>query len=485
MSEGKRQFERLALYEKDVPLVKVDGIGRPFEAQLYDISPHGAGLFVGEKAWNSREIPSPGARISLTIRLNKDEKFLVNAVICHVEPLKKVSKKGFKLGLRFIPAAERESDVDLDTMAHLKPLFRPMAFSADPLLFDEFLHFQVEAFSATEVLLRTSKSNRSLIPGQTLPIHFLLPNNPNCECPVRFVRVATFVDGEGSYTLLGRWIKPTEAFLESLAEFLLIARPGLTIAEMKRLGWPVTLMNRAIRFRYVTQEREMQAVLGLRLLASQHEGRHIGRTDPNVTLDRYDAYARQVMCIVGSITVATARLVFNDRKRNRSEHENLGLELPSFLWKEGFLEATQFYTHPDYRGADVFLFLLKHISRIAMSANYRYVLLHCTDAMIPIYQRIGAKNLKMRFHLPAAAGEQFNLMLLDCYAGAAGVGANPLTYNLSFKKMADFTTQQGLMRLAPHHDLYRRTIGMMEPLAIHLEKRKRKAKVKREKKKTG
>lgn len=481
MPEGKRQFERLALYEKDVPLVKVDGLGRPFEAQLYDISPHGAGLFVGEKAWNAREIPPPGTRISLTIRLNKDEKFLVNAIICHFAPLKKVSKKGFKLGLRYIPAAERDA-VDLDTIAHLKQIFRPMAFADDPLLFDEFLHFQVEGFSATEVLLRTSKSNRSLIPGQTLPIQFLLPNNTACECRVRFVRVASFEGDEDSFTILGRWIKPTEAFLESLAEFLLIARPGLTIAEMKRLGWPVTLMNRAIRFRYVNQESDMQAVLKLRLLASQHEGRHLGKVDAGITLDRYDAYARQVMCIVGAVRVAAARLVFNDGKKNRSEHEDYGLDLPPWLWKEGFVEATQVYTHPDYRGADVFLFLMQHVSRVAMSAGYRYVLMHCSDAMIPIYQRIGAKNMKMRFHLPAAAGAVFNVMLLDCYAGAAGVGANPFTYNLSFKKMADFATQQGLMRLAPHHDLYRRTIGMMEPLAIHLEKRKRKAKVKKSKK---
>ena len=109
MNEGKRQFERLSLYEKDVPPVKVEGFGKGFEAQLYDISPQGAGLFVSEKNWAGRELPESGARITLTIRLNKEEKFLVSAFICHVAPLQKVYKRGLKLGVTFINAGIAQS----------------------------------------------------------------------------------------------------------------------------------------------------------------------------------------------------------------------------------------------------------------------------------------------------------------------------------------------------------------------------------------
>ncbi|MBC7662064.1 MAG: PilZ domain-containing protein [Chitinophagaceae bacterium] len=475
MSEVKRQFERLALFEKDVPPVRVQGCGDDFYAQLYDISPVGAGLFIPEKEWRKKDLPERGQRLSLHVRLNKEESFVVTALVCHVAEIEKRQKKGFQIGLTFVTRKNTGPDRD-ENMVLLTQVFRPLAFAEDPLLFQEYLHFQIEGYSPVEVILRTSKSNRSLIPGQTLSLNCLLPNNQQNQCRVRIVKVDNHGDDEGSYQIRGRWLSPTDAFREALAEFLLIAKPGMSITEMKKMGWSVTHMQRAIRFRYAGTTKDMQAILELRLAASQQEGFWAGMRDPSVMLDAFDAYARKIICIVGSKTVASARLVFNDGQRSKSEHASYGAKIPAWLWNEGFLEASQLCTHPDYRGADVFHFLLQHLTRITAISEAKHLVIHATEALIPVYQRLGAKNLKAKVEVPSMPGTVLYLMSFDCSSGAMALGGNPLTYNVAFKKMTEFTAQQGLLNIAPHHEIYRRTIGMIEPLAQHMERRKRKAK---------
>ncbi|MBC7533906.1 MAG: PilZ domain-containing protein [Oligoflexus sp.] len=477
MTEIKRQFERLALYEKDVPPVLVSGAGEDFYAQLYDVSPLGAGIFIHNKDWDrdERPLPSRGQPLSLTIRLNKDESFVVSTVVCYVAELDKRHKNGFQIGLTFVTRKSESIDRD-DKMIQFTQVFRPLAYAEDPLLFQEFLHFQIEAFSPNEVVLRTSKSNRSLIPGQSLNLNCLLPNSLQNKCKVRIVKIDDHSEDEGSYQLRCRWIKPSDAFKESLAEFILIAKPGVSITEMKKMGWSVTHMQRAIRFRYVSQEKDMNAILDLRLAAAQHEGRWAGMRDSSVMLDAFDPLGRQIMCIVGSKVVASARVIFNEGKRSKSEHASYGAKIPVWLWKEGFLEATQLCTHPDYRGADVFHFLLQHLTRITAISEAKHLVFHSTEALVPVYQRLGAKNLKIRVEIPSMPGAPLHLLSFDCESGAMALGGSPLSYNVAFKKMTEFTAQQGLLNIAPHHELYRRTIGMIEPLAQHIERRKRKAK---------
>lgn len=475
MTKIKRQFERLALYEKDVPPVLVSGISEDFYAQLYDVSPLGAGLFIHRKDWGERGLPMRGQQLTLSIRLNKDESFVVSAIVCHVVERDKRHKQGFQIGLTFVTRKTESLDRD-DRMLQFSQVFRPLGYAEDPLLFQEFLHFQIEGFSPSEVILRTSKSNRSLIPGQSLNLNCLLPNSAQNSCKVRIVKIDDHAEDEGSYQLRCRWIKPTDAFKEALAEFILIAKPGVSISEMKKMGWPVTHMQRAIRFRYVSSEKDMRAVLDLRLSAAQYEGRWAGMRDSSVMLDGFDPYGRQIMCIVGSKVVAAARLIFNEGKRSRSEHASYGAKIPPWLWKEGFLEASQLCTHPDYRGADVFHFLLQHLTRITAISEAKHLLFHSSEALIPVYQRLGAKNLKIRVDIPSIPGAPLHLLSFDCQSGAMALGGSPLSYNVAFKKMTEFTAQQGLLTIAPHHELYRRTIGMIEPIAQHIERRKRKAK---------
>ncbi|RYZ59275.1 MAG: GNAT family N-acetyltransferase [Proteobacteria bacterium] len=475
MPEIKRQFERLALYERDVPPVLISGAGEDYFAQLYDISPVGAGLFISGKDAERRELPIRGQQLSLTIRLNKDESFVVSALVCHVAELEKKSKKGFQIGLTFVTQKIPNSERD-DKLLAFSQVFRPLAYAEDPLLFQEFLHFQIEAYSPSEVVLRTSKSNRSLIPGQSLNLNCLLPSSKESMCKVRILKIDDHESDEGSYQLRCRWMKPSEAFKEGLAEFILIAKPNVSISEMKAMGWSVTHMQKAIRFRYVSSDKDMRAVLDLRLAASQHEGLWAGMRDSGVMLDAFDPYARQIMCIVGSKVVASARVIFNEGKRSKSEHASYGAKLPLWLWKEGFLEASQLCTHPDYRGADVFHFLLQHLTRITAISESKHLLFHSTESMVPVYQKLGAKNLKIRVEVPSMPGTRLQLLTFDCHAAGLSLSGSPLSYNVAFKKMSEFTAQQGLLDIAPHHEIYRRTIGMIEPIAQHIERKKRKLK---------
>jgi hypothetical protein len=477
----KRKFERRPIHHQDHPEVSIQCRDHEFKTRLYDLSPMGAGLFLENAKAEDVKFLRKGLVIQLDFAAEfKSLKQLTQAVVCHVSCIEKKSKRGLLIGVHFLAESPHKEPFGRvarkSEIRELPDIFRPLAYAEDQIFYQEFLHFQIIGYSIGEVLLRTSKSNKGLIPGQHLFLKLMLPGLAESGCLVRVSSVASPSYDDTSYVLRAKWEKPEEKFLEALAEFLFLAFPGTSVKGLLDEGWPAIALRRGLRFRYADTKEEFSQILDLRLLGAHSDGRWLDTHDSKKMVDAYDIHSRHIMCIAGKRLAGSARLVFNDGDECRAEHTGYQVKLPGWLWKGGFVEVSRLCTHPDYRGADVFMFILQHLGRIALTSGNVYMLINCVDSLVPIYERFGAKNLGLRFDSPFMQGNKLNLMVFDCKKVCAGVGVNPIYYSLGFKHMSSHLHRKGLVKFSRMENTVRYLTGMVEPLAQKIEKRKRQKK---------
>jgi hypothetical protein len=476
-----RIFERRPIHHQDHPEVSIQCRDHEFKTSLYDLSPMGAGLFLANATAEDVKFLRKGLVIRLDFAAeSKSLKQVTQAVVCHVSRIEKKSKRGLLIGVHFLAESPHKDPFGKmarkNEIRELPDIFRPLAYAEDQMFYQEFLHFQIIGYSIDEVLLRTSKSNKGLIPGQHLFLKVMLPDLAESGCQVRVSNVASPSFDDSSYVVRAKWEKPAQNFLEALAEFLFLAFPGTSVKALLDEGWPAIALRRGLRFRYADTKEEFSQILKLRLLGAHSDGRWLDTHDINKMVDAHDIHSRHIMCIAGERLAGSARLVFNDGDENRAEHTGYQVKLPAWLWKGGFVEVSRLCTHPDYRGADVFMFILQHLGRIALTSGNAYMLINCVDSLVPIYERFGAKDLGLRFDSPFMQGNKLNLMVFDCKKVCAGVGVNPIYYSLGFKHMSGQLYRHGLVKFTRLENTIRCLTGMVEPLAKKIEKRKRRKK---------
>ncbi len=480
---SKRRMERRTVHSKDHAQVTLHAHNHDIKTSLYDLSPIGAGLFYENATADDVKTFKSGQVVRISFD-NEDPngRRTAQAVICHISHIEKKSKQGLLIGIRFLAESAHHDlhspdKAEQDEMRELPELFRPLAYAEDQLFYGEFLHFQVLAYSVTDVLLRTSKSNKGLNPGHRLFLRVMLPDHVDGGSVIRFTEVVNPSLDEKTYLIRAKWEKPSKTFLEALAEFLFLACPGISVKALVKENWPAMALRRALRFRYASSEDEFIQVLDLRLMGAHSDGRWLDTQDSRKMLDSFDIHSRHIMCVAGERLVGTARLVFNDGEHLRAEHTGYGVKLPDRLWKGGFVEVSRLCTHPDYRGADVFLFMLQHLGRIVLTSGNAYMLTNCVDSLVPIYERFGAKNIGLRFDSPFMQGHKLNLLVFDCKKICAGFGINPIYYTLGFKNMTEHLERQGLVEFSGMENAVRNLIGLMAPLVHKMEKKKRGKKI--------
>jgi hypothetical protein len=222
---------------------------------------------------------------------------------------------------------------------------------------------------------------------------------------------------------------------------------GATISQLRSQGFFVADIEKAFIFRNASQPEELNRILNLRLQAAQADGRWLGETSLNKMLDPWDRYARQLYCETNGKTVGAGRIVFNNGLQERSEHVSYGANIPDWLWQEGFVESSRLCTDPDFRGADIFLLMLQHISRVITQSGYRYLLLNCVDSLVPVYKKaVGVKDLNQRFHTEFMQDRALNLLYIDIRALQVGLNMQHSSWIIS-EKVGSQLIDQGQIKL--------------------------------------
>jgi hypothetical protein len=181
----------------------------------------------------------------------------------------------------------------------------------------------------------------------------------------------------------------------------------------------------------------MTDIMSLRLLAQQHQGRFLDKTDPWSMEDEFDRFSRHICAWSGTRLVAATRLVFNDGDVNRCEHALMGATIPAWLWKEGFVESSRSVIHPEFRGSDLFIALTRHMGRVVLQSGHKYMVSSCEDKMLSFYTRSGCIQVGS-FYCADMPGIRWHLLVIDMDGVLKARKMDPLTWNVVQEPVAKF-----------------------------------------------
>ena len=439
-SESRRRLPRNRYYRNEFPRVTFRYSEAEYDAEVVDLSPDGIGLIFPET------FNHPGAVGStIKIRFANDSERLVTGTVVYMKITSFSGRLRVRAGIRF--------DSELRVFKNFRhqryechEFFRPLAYCEHPIHFAETLHLQVRDISSDGLGLVAKGSGNSLAVGLELGLTLLVPTLG--EFFVQSEITHLDADANEDLLLLGVKMKePSPSVLTALAGFVILSQPSVSIRELREHGFAVEGIEHAIRFSYPQSKADMDDILSLRLVAAKEAGRWVGCNDPQVMIDAYDGNSRHLIARVGDNVVASARVVFNDGQRERSEHSSYGIDIPEWLWKKGFIECSRVCTHPDYRGSDLFLAILRHLGRITIQTGHSHMVLNCVDSLVPIYERVGAKSLGNRFTTPFMGANHLNLLYIDIYKSQVGSGLNPSNWNVVARSISDYLLRRGDLKI--------------------------------------
>jgi len=408
----KRQGTRQELYLEDGIAARLKIGERMFSGWVYDLNPQGVGLlippFERENGFERGEMGQ--VQIDTGNPLNQE----TPVHILNVQKLYLRGQDFLRIGASF--QNSRNSDSTLSALSYedffvLLPDFQPFASAMSPLTFRNVLSFKVVAIHGEGMILTTSKRNRELFPGLrlTFTIQLLHLNQHRVEGVIEEIAVPS---ESRKISLKVRFKNASYSFYRDLSEYLLRYSDEATPKALRKAKIPVKGIDTAIRVSYAKTEEEMHEVLRLRHQVAVEDGRISQETPVESLRDVFDDYSRQLLFWVGSRPIACARLIFVDGQKERSEISTY-IQIPEKLWKKKFVEISRFAIHPDFRGGDVYINMIRHSTRIPCEAGMDYALADCRPFLLKVYKRIGATDTGLTIAHPFYPGEPMHLIYFD------------------------------------------------------------------------
>jgi len=278
--------------------------------------------------------------------------------------------------------------------------------------------------------LLTSPRNKFLVPGATLRATCAFPTLGQVQLELRVVHAGVVQEAGKDVLSLGvAWRAEGAASLEVIGQYLLQFGPGATPEQLRAEGFRVRSTSRAFDFGSVRTEDEYREVLALRR-AAYVNARKVSPDAPLEQMgDALDARSRIVTARYRGRLVGSTRVVFARTDRDRLKHDDY-VTLPTSLPpRTEIIESSKTCTDPAFRGSDLFYSLLKHMAIVTLQARRRWLLMSCTDALRPLYRKLGCKDLGVTYVHPTM-GLRHHVMIGDVLSMVAG-GMNPVVWNVA------------------------------------------------------
>lgn len=234
-----------------------------------------------------------------------------------------------------------------------------------------------------------------------------------------------------------------------LGKCVTLSDPEMTLSLMKQSGLILPELRWSAHIDLVSTPAEMSECLKLRKVAysSKQTSTFDGSESEEHFRDPYDNNSAIMLVKLGQRSIGTGRIVFNNFEKNKSEIAQL-TELPEKYWREGFIETSRFATSPEYRGRDVFLMMLYLNFKLCFLSGFRYLLIDCEDHLLPVYKKMGGKDLQVRFKHPLE-GVELSLVEFDLHGLMRGKGMGFKGWLFGMTPLLHHLDQLNLIRLNP------------------------------------
>ncbi len=366
---------------------------------------------MGEKANSFEEIKATVYRLSplgVELILNKDNattltegdeinlKLQIGASMCEFTGIKVASVQigehhtlfGFRWCARdnsYDPSTERRGSSRWMCGEH----YLPAGVAPNPARFNDYIYFVVRDISLDGMQLSTSLRNKFLIPGMVLDstVSFPLIGQVNIKLKIINTRILSS-SGKDSLGLGVQLLEKTESINGCLGQYLLQFGSGLTVRDLKASGLKVKSANDAISYSFVKTANDYRDVLKLRYKAYAQVGKADSNSSEESMSDMFDTQSRILMAKHQGRLIGSWRITFHTPDE-KNEYDQFVTFPDNFPRRDEVVVLSRLCTDPEYRGSDLFYGLIKQCFIVALQSKRRYILGGCTEALLPLYKKIG------------------------------------------------------------------------------------------------
>lgn len=315
------------------------------------------------------------------------------------------------LGLQFL--VESRDFIERSRRYRVNDSYQPTLSVKDPLDIHRVIYFKVRDFSANGLLLNTSLTNKHLFPGMILkqaelsiPGQNIVTVDLKIENARKGITDTTFDLGVSLQSEVREFRSAIQTYMSHLVPD---AALGDSLIEDKKKND----LAAGLTFRIISEERDYQEVLKLRYLGYGFKGKVREGTGARDQGDGLQNEGTVLGAWLGGKLVASMELRFAGKTPfrlfkfvSKEIFSNLPLDWSSIV------EMNKLVVHPDVQGTDILTGMVQKAHAICMTRGAPDVMLFATDALKPMYQRIGAQETGVTFAHPQLPGVTLHVLIL-------------------------------------------------------------------------
>lgn len=308
--------------------------------------------------------------------------------------------------------------------------YLPTGVARSSVRYDDHVHFRIADISRRGMRLVTSLRNKFLVPGVRFRARCAFPTLGEAEIAFSVVRAQVVSDGCKRHLAVGvTWSVEDARARDRVARYLLRFGPGTSLRALRADGFELAAATGAFEYGSVRTEAEYREVLALRRLTYAAAGKISADARDEDMADELDRRSRILVARHLGRIVATMRLMFPRSAADPLKHSEY-LPLPATLPPaDQLVEVSKACTHPDYRGGELFYEMTKRAAITTLQSGRRYVLMSCTAPLVPIYRKLGVREIGASYVHPTM-GLEHHMLLGDIAAMTSGKGMNPIFWNV-------------------------------------------------------
>ena len=350
--------------------------------------------------------------------------------------------------------------------------YLPYGVVNNPLLHGDKIVFRVNRISNRGATILYSLRNKHLFPGIILEGVLTLPTMKDARINLK-ITSAKVVEINGEKFLESTIIFQNleKDLSKNLGQYIFQFGEKTTVTDLWKSRLPVPKTSQALKFGYVSSEKEYDEVLKLRKRAYVGSGKIDKEADYTSMGDSFDSRARILVAQYRGDIVGSMRLMFHENS-DEMEHDRFmdaSHEIPP---KDQIVEVTRICNHPDFRKSDLFYGMMAHMAILIVQSGRPWLLGCSTLKLLPMYKKIGARTIGTPFKHTDLGGEEHHLILVDVPKMMKGYGINPIVWNLLFKEVTEYLHSMGALDYELSDKLRLFGYQRITPLAEAVKKRR-------------
>lgn len=442
----ERKHRRHVVYRGEVSPMQLRCDSGAGIVEVADISVHGLGILMKRPLFEDLNLQA-NERVSLALKRFDEESDAAESAlyrVVHFRPVSFFDGDYIKVGLEQIPASRPLSE-RRNKVRHAAPLaVKTLVTFFHPLFPLRKVYGEVSSMSPLGLAFVSSFRNGDLIAGHQVRMEITFPLSGVVQC-LSILKGVTVNDDRETVSINVEIIENLQEYQERAVEVLLMSPDGPSLTDLRAEGYSVAQSTGGVSFDYRSDWFDLKEIAKLRMVALHYQGEMLDETEASSFIDSYDYHSRHTVARLNSKVIAASRLIYNDGDPERVEHLKYGAKIPDWLWQAGFVEGGRLVTHPEYRGADLFVMMTRFYCKTALGSGYRYMLSSCVKSLERVYLRSGCRKIGT-FYIEGD-DQPWSLLVMDFINTSKGRGVNPIYWNLVQRPMVEFLIEKNRLPL--------------------------------------